>query len=1637
MIWPQLIMWVVSFLLTDYFRERLPSQTASGIGDFNIPTATEGRPVPIITGGTVRCDAPNCIWYGDFVAVPRTTSTGIVFKRDEVIGYVYELSMQYALFKGESVGITAIYIGDEKVFDMDTEAGGIPQEFWDVDKPDLFGGKDQGGGFEGRVRLHKGQETQPVSAFLATHPDLDPLPAYRGLSYIVITNMETQVINDWLIETIPAETKGANFGEANQIRYVRVEVQTFDDLAGTAGSPGLGDTLALGNDHHFIGPDINPIIVAWDLWTNTRWGRGFGLSDVNLADFQAAAEICWTEGLGWTNLIDEQTTTGKIQDIIEQHIDGYIGPNPVTGLIEVTLARPDYVVAALPLVDDNNLLEVKEWSQGDWSNTKNRVRIRYTSRSKNWKETHAVETAAGNRIIQGRTVTTEIRYEGCHTDAVASIIASREKRGYSIPLQKGTIVVDRTGYTFKPGAPFRITSDQTKTTDLPVRVTRIAYGDMIRQSIELSVVEDIFGNEPSTVEVTPPESDFVPPIQAVIPFTTDSQAALEPPFLLMQYDSLPGVTGRIATMARRNQGNRPTEYATLQRNSAGVPAGAYTSLTPNINGGFSAVGTLRNAELAGQPGNGALTIQVDPFVQESLDGIIGSYDPRFDDPQGIAVISPGLADEEFIVFRNVVDSGAGIELQDLWRSGFDTPWKSHLAGAGVWFIWTGGFGMNETQTYALARNVELKLLPVSPNSQVLEAAATPLPIVTMDTATGDRTTKPLLPVILEIPLGDVFPTTVNFDGTIVPQTGPNYTGSQVVPLHRLASNPDPQNSVQGFTLAGIPAVTADFADQVLDLSLWIHDLDQDPGASRANAVFTVLNQAVVDPDDEIQLPKTGLVAGGAIGIQFNARLEIETRDSRPSSPALNISHEPLFHDFLATGIFTLDANQVVLGSQFNGQDGDTGGVDSLARPTLYVGAAEIDEASSEYGGSSLIFDGIDSAVHLASGIGFDWYDGEFTIDFRIRFDDVASLQVIMGQAWIAPGRTWYLQWTPNSFQLSFSRTGSNGPFTNIQLGSFTPVAATWYTMRIVQAKKPSSPRFSAYIDGTRIGSTFTAQSHTDSGHDWILGALHTGGNNYSNFFTGQIDELEVRPFAAIDPDLTTYTLDTERPALGSAGELDALIANFNDVDTATDHRTDETSRWDLTFGATSEIDTAQFMFGTSSLRCDGVDSLTPSVSDGVWLPATVFPTSPSRAWDLKRRDWTMEAFVRFNALPSTKTDGMAILGKYNRPSGNQVDWGFTFTPGDDLNFYFSTNGNITGGVSISSSDLGVLSTGVWYHVAAQRRGQDMELYFEGNRVLQSIAWFDGVAADFIFNQVSNPVTIGRFYDVSSVSRVRALNGWIDAVNVRLDECFYSGATYTIPTAPRTPGDRGDRDLLLLHHFDGGDFFATDRQQETDDGQRSTRITFISGGRYLDANPKFGVTHGDAGVDDGLAFTESKFWWRLDDSDFTIDIWFQNNDTEAQQANNGVAFFNHWLESGDNRAWRLSFDKSTGELEFVWTTDGTTGDERRAFLAITYDSVFQDNATYVHVAVERDGGVINIYLDGVIQTLDGASDIIGADVIYHVPQRAIQVGIENEVGGNKTANGYWDEFRFTKRAEYGSSSFTPETSAYVPPVFPNI
>src|SRR5579864_7820458 len=89
---------VVSALLTPHAQGPQPS----ALGDFSIPTAQEGRAIPIVYG-TVKIAGGNTIWWGDLKVTPikpSALSVILSFGAAKAIGFEYSLGCQFALCQG-------------------------------------------------------------------------------------------------------------------------------------------------------------------------------------------------------------------------------------------------------------------------------------------------------------------------------------------------------------------------------------------------------------------------------------------------------------------------------------------------------------------------------------------------------------------------------------------------------------------------------------------------------------------------------------------------------------------------------------------------------------------------------------------------------------------------------------------------------------------------------------------------------------------------------------------------------------------------------------------------------------------------------------------------------------------------------------------------------------------------------------------------------------------------------------------------------------------------------------------------------------------------------------------------------------------------------------------------------------------------------------------------------------------------------------------------------------------------------------------------------------------------------------------------------------------------------------------------
>jgi hypothetical protein len=188
----------------------------------------------------------------------------------------------------------------------------------------------------------------------------------------------------------------------------------------------------------------------------------------------------------------------------------------------------------------------------------------------------------------------------------------------------------------------------------------------------------------------------------------------------------------------------------------------------------------------------------------------------------------------------------------------------------------------------------------------------------------------------------------------------------------------------------------------------------------------------------------------------------------------------------------------------------------------------------------------------------------------------------------------------------------------------------------------------------------------------------------------------------------------------------------------------------LTVTATgnAQVSTAQSKFGGSSGLFDGTgDSLSVNNS------AVALATS----------DHTVETWVQLVALPSTRW-GISYNGDI---SSNDNRLQLEITPTGAVNLYLQAGA----GTGVSFTSTATLSTGIWYHVAYTKSGNNVYVFIDG--ALEA----SGTYSTAVATNNNYRAGLTRSADVTW-----SLNGYLDDFRVTKGVARYT-ATFTPPTAP--------------------------------------------------------------------------------------------------------------------------------------------------------------------------------------------------------------------------------------------------------------
>lgn len=244
---------------------------------------------------------------------------------------------------------------------------------------------------------------------------------------------------------------------------------------------------------------------------------------------------------------------------------------------------------------------------------------------------------------------------------------------------------------------------------------------------------------------------------------------------------------------------------------------------------------------------------------------------------------------------------------------------------------------------------------------------------------------------------------------------------------------------------------------------------------------------------------------------------------------------------------------------------------------------------------------------------------------------------------------------------------------------------------------------------------------------------------------------------------------------GQAGDSNfasvQLLADWDGIDAATSFTEESGNTAVATFAGTAQLDTAQQKFGTASLLLDGN-------SDYVTFPDIA-------GYVLGSSDFTWEAWVRFNALPSASSENGAIIAAQWLSTGNQRSYVWGFDTSDEMKFQYSTDGSTS--ATLTSSDAPTLATGQWYHCAVVRDGATTRMFIDGVALTVS---------GNISGTIHNSTDTLRIGAINTSAGFRAyVDGWIDDLRLTAGVARYT-AGFTPPIAAFTAGAQVDSYLEL-------------------------------------------------------------------------------------------------------------------------------------------------------------------------------------------------------------------------------------------------
>ena len=397
-------------------------------------------------------------------------------------GFKYYLGYQEVIcWAHPSARLKRVYMNEELAWEGDEPASNHTDgSYFDIhiDKPELFGGPDENGGFVGNIHVYFGNENQTGDPWMVEQMKADSVqeelrgltPAYRPYIYVVVPT--------------------AYVGKQATIPTMWYEIEIVPD--------GL-DELA-GTEYAKIDKDVNPAEVLYEIVTNDDWGLAEKPTSLDLNALETMSKILADEKLGISVQLTSKDEARTIVDNICTHIDAIRYADPSTGLMVHHLIRAKDADEPMLAITSSNCSKITFVRQ-DWSNTVSEISISFTDRDALYETgTLSADDPANIEIQNGIKTTKSYDFAYFTTAANALWAAKRLGRSQGYPLATVSLECNRMLSTVRLGECLILSFPPYGITNMVVRVTNVDLSDFEDGTVKIDAMEDIFSLIKTTFE---------------------------------------------------------------------------------------------------------------------------------------------------------------------------------------------------------------------------------------------------------------------------------------------------------------------------------------------------------------------------------------------------------------------------------------------------------------------------------------------------------------------------------------------------------------------------------------------------------------------------------------------------------------------------------------------------------------------------------------------------------------------------------------------------------------------------------------------------------------------------------------------------------------------------------------------------------------------------------------------------------------------------------------------------------------------------------------------------------------------------------------------------------------------------------